>query len=287
MAQMMNELAVGRSVTAFANSPSAVWIDFYEYAAQLLCRGNVPWLDQTAFGAFHAQAQGLLRSGVVELPLEPILRALAGSSPGLAAEMRAKPRLGYPLRVLLGSPLLRQAVIGLLQPLRAANPTRPLVLSMPSPERLLEAAYELAHGEDPVLAVTADDACTGAVYVADLLGALSDCRLDGLLMVEAGDASQLSDEWLASYEPIINKAQHYRWETGLMAAGAVHPAEPEAGFDFQIGVEPAPGCMGQRIRYGADGAPQAAAPDSGRFRYVTISPDAVPERLLGWLEQFR
>ena len=283
---MRTELA-GRTVSAFATGPSAAWVDFYEYAGRLLARGAVPWLDQARFAAFHSQAQGLLKSGVVELPLEPILRAMAAASDDLARDMRGKSRLGYPLRVLLGHPALRESLIALLAPLRSANPTRPLVLSMPSPGRLLELAYELAHRAPPTSPVGPEDAANAAVYLADLLGALSESRLDGLLIIEPPTVSDLADEWLESYEPIVNKAQHYRWEVGLMAAGAENAVPAEAGFDYQIGMGRSPGRIGHLIRYGAEGPSGAIEKEGVGFYYITMSGDVIPERLLSWLEQFR
>lgn len=267
------------SITRFAAGQKAVWIDYYAYAAKLLAGGQVPWLDAAAFMAFHSKAQGLLKSGVVALPVEPVVRAFVAADASITEAMRGKSRTTFPLRKLLEEPALRDALSALLAPLRAANAARPLALLLPSPRAFLALAYELAFGE--VAEIGEDDVGSAAVYVADLLRDFAGSGIDAVVLVESG-AGQDAD--LAELEPIANKALDYRWQLGLLDIGRAAPLPADSRIDFLISAGlPAAASGGQWLTYGAGAAPSVTPLGEGQFRYVVVDPGAQPEALLGWL----
>lgn len=264
------------------NARPALWLDFYDYAATLLENGSVPWLDQARFSAFHGRAQALLKSGVVHLPVEPIADALLAANPALVDAMRAKSRTGYPLRRLLEEPALREAVARLLEPLRAANADRPLALMVPSPRRWLALAYRAARGQALAAEVAGngDEIGAAAVYVADFLRAFADCGLDAVVLVESPGQAPASAQELSWYDPVINKAHHYRWEVGLLDASPQEPVSA-GGVDFHI-APTLPEGMAGGIMLGPDFwmGTRPPAPGAGCFHYAVVPAAAVPETVL-------
>lgn len=267
------------SISQFAAGDKAVWIDYYTYAAKLLAGGQVPWLDAAAFMAFHSKAQGLLKSGVIALPMEPMVRAVVAADEAIVANMRGKSRTTFPLRKLLEEPALRSALTGLLAPLRAAHASRPLALLLPSPRAFLALAYELAFSEKAE--ISDDDVSSAAVYLADLLREFAASGIDAVVLVESGAGH---DADLAEVEPIANKALDYRWQLGLLDATRSAPLPATSRVDFLISAslpDAAPG--GQMLVYGEGAAPAVRPRGQGQFRYVVVDPGAQPEALLAWL----
>jgi hypothetical protein len=270
---------VAVSISQFAAGEKAVWIDYYAYAARLLAGGRIPWLDATAFMAFHSKAQGLLKSGVIALPVEPVVRAVVAADAAIAETMRGKSRTTFPLRKLLEEPALRSALSGLLEPLRAAHAGRPLALLLPSPRAFLALAYGQAFGE--TADISEDDVSSAAVYLADLLREFASIGLDAVVLVESGVTSEAD---LAELEPVANKAQDYRWQLGLLDAARVAPLPAASRIDFLISAAlPASAPGGRMLAYGAGAAPTVPPRGAGQFRYVVLDAEAQPEALLGWL----
>lgn len=265
-----------------------VWIDFYAYAADLLAKGKVPWLDQAQFVSFHATAQSLLRSDVISLPLEALATALLDDP--LRAAMKAKSRPGFPLRTLLQDAKLRDTAIGLLSPLRASYQQHPLTLLVPSPRRWLGGAYLAAHGTalDAAVAGDGDEIDSAAVYLADFLRCFADSNIDALLLLEnPGEAPASAEQW-AWYDPVTNIAKHYRWQVGVLDPAPVAPLTPGPAIDFCVAPSLAAGTPGG-LMLAADfwqgGTPQPL--EQGQFRYATIPAGAVPETVLQQLSQLR
>jgi len=265
-----------------------VWLDFYAYAAKLLAKGNVPWLDQAQFVSFLSTAQSLLRSDVISLPLESLVEALLDDD--LRAAMKAKSRPGFPLRTLLQDAKLRDTAMGLLTPLRASHQGVPLALLLPSPRRWLAGAYRSAHGAalDPEVAGDNDEIDSAAVYLADFLRCFADANIDALLLQEnPGEAPAAAEQW-ACYDPVVNIAKHYRWEVGVLDPAPAAPLAAGSGIDFCIAPALAAGTSGGLILdeafwQDADAPP----PGSGLFRYATIPADATPETVLQQLAKLR
>ncbi|MBI5920222.1 MAG: hypothetical protein HY847_01085 [Betaproteobacteria bacterium] len=267
---------------------SGVWLDFYAYAANLLAKGNLPWLDQAQFVSFLATAQSLLRSDVISLPLESLAEALLDDD--LRAAMKAKSRPGFPLRTLLQDAKLRDTVTGLLVPLRASHPGLPLSLLLPSPRRWLAGAYQSAHGEalDPEVAGDNDEIDSAAVYLADFLRCFADSNIDALLLLEnPGEAPSGAEQW-ACYDPVINIAKHYRWQVGVLDPAPAAPLSAGSGIDFCIAPALAAGTPGGLMLDPAFWQ-GAAAPslEPGQFRYAAIPAGATPETVLQQLAQLR
>jgi len=274
---------------ALTRARPLIWLDFHAYVAELF-RSPVPWLDQTAFAAFHAQAQGLLRSDVIALPVEPIADALIASDSGLRTAMAAKSRSVYPLRRLLEDTGLRKAVASLLLVLRASHAERPLALAIPSPRRWFALAYEAAHGVplDAHVARDADEIDGASVYIADFLRAFAESGVDVLLLCETPGQAPVNPEQLVAYQSVINSARHYRWEIGLLDAGWPSSPPGDVSLDFCV----APGgtlgkcggsLLGRAFWEGAD----ASAIADGHFYYAVIPAGATPERVLERLAVLR
>lgn len=274
---------MGNSITALASGAGrGLWIDFYDYAGNLLSQGRVPWLDQARFADFHGKAQGLLKSSVVTLPLVRVIEALLDEMPELAAAMRLKSRPGFPLRRLLQETALRDVTAALLQPLRLACRDNPLVLALPSPARMLTLAFEIAHEGtlDPAQAESGDEIEAASVYLADFLRVFAESGLDAILLDE-GEGGRAGQD-LDRYEPILNKAQHYRWEVGLKEASV--RGDGAEGFDFRLAPGLPANVVGANVlgdEFWSRDVPVHRP--AGQLLHVTIPVSAMPEAVLSRL----
>lgn len=266
-----------------------VWIDAHRYA-EALFGTLVPWLDQVGFSAFHAKAQGLLRSDVIALPVEEVAAALLAGNERLRAEMAGKSRSVYPLRRLLEDMRLRDTVANLLVVLRASHGEAPLVLAIPSPRRWLALAYEAARGTPLAVDIAGNfDEIDGAsVYIADFLRSFADSGIDTLLLCETPGEAPADIEQFSAYQSVINAARRHRWEIGLIDADAQSAPVKGDSFDFVVApVTDGTGMAGRLLgaEYFDGAAPSPIAAE--QFHYAVVPQQAKPERVLERLAALR
>ncbi len=261
-----------------------LWLDATDYAARLLAGGHAPWLDVAASVAWQRKAQGLLRADVLPLPLAPVAAKWVEANDGLRMAMSAKKRLLAPLRTLLADEALRAHLVELVRGLRASFGGAPLVLVLPSPRLWPALAYRLAFADAGEIEVTADDADAAAVYIADFLRAFGDAGVDAVALEEDAASAPRSMDDLGMYQPVLNLAQHYRWDVGLLTPRT--GAFDAAALDYVIAPGPQPGarCNGLRL---APGFWQGEAAPPATFRYAGIPADLQPEAVLDRLASLR
>lgn len=251
-----------------------LWLDYGAYAGALLANGSVPWLDVAAYVALQRKAQGLLKSDVLQLPVGAVGAAWVAARPALRETMAAKKRAVFPLKTLLADEDLRAHLVELARGLRACFPDLPLALACPSPREWVAQAYRMAHGEDTE--VGDDEADSAAVYLADFLRCFGEAGVDVLLLQESTGSEPADATGLDLYQPALNVAAHYRWETGLLAP-AGRCAAGTTGLGFVVGPD-------------AILPPDSwnAAMTAGRgLRYAVIPADAQPETVLQRLKELR
>jgi hypothetical protein len=250
-----------------------------------LAKDLPPWLDATAFVAWQGKLLGLLKPDVAELPLAPVVASWLDAHPALHEAMAAKNRTVFPLRTLLADEALRAHLVELIKAVRSAV-RLPLVLVLPSPRAWVGLAYRQAH--DGVAVVGDDEADSAAVYIADFLRSFGDTGLDALMLEEAADNEPTSAESIALYQPVLNVATHYQWDTALhLPSAAVYAAEA-AGFVCLIAPQPIAGTVTGVVVEptfwtGAD----TPAVSAGGFRYAEIPADVAPEQVLERLALLR
>lgn len=252
-----------------------LWLDYGDYAGALLANGSLPWLDVAAYVALQRKAQGLLRSDVLQLPVGAVCAAWVATQPALRAAMASKKRAVFPLKTLLADEPLRAHLVELAQGLRACFPEQPLALACPSPREWVAQAFGMAHGES--VDVGDDEADSAAVYLADFLRSFGDAGIDLLLLQESAESEPADAAGLELYQPVLNVAAHYRWETALLAP-AGRCAAGTAGLAFVLGPEailPPAAWNG------------AAATAGLGLRYAAIPADAQPEAVLERLKELR
>ena len=237
--------------------PKAVVFDHHEYAASVILRGGpVPWDNPTAYAAFFAQAQGLLRPDVALLDLNRLYGHLTTGNTGLASDMAARSRTGYALRTLLGNADLNGAVLDFVT-VFARTARQPVVLRIPSPMEWLLGTHHFSGAAD-ASDLDADNAENASMYVSDWLRAFAGLPVAGLVLdnrTPAGAARGVHVP-LEAYTPIANLAGNYRWTLGQLdddlvrlqgdpAVGAYIPArfwlEPDVALpagDFYVGELP-------------------------------------------------
>jgi hypothetical protein len=198
----------------------AVVFDHHEYAASVILRGHaVPWDNATAYAAFFAQAQGLLRPDVALLDLKRLYDHLTAGNTGLETAMAARSRTGYALRTLLGDHDVNKAVLEFAT-VFAKTARQPVVLRIPSPMEWLIGTHHFS-GSDDTSDLDADNAENASMYVSDWLRAFAALPIAGLLLdnrTPAGPSRNVSVP-LEAYTPIANLAGNYRWTLGQLDDG--------------------------------------------------------------------
>ena len=264
-----------------------LWLDYSEYAAALLAGGRAPWLDTAACLAWLRQAQSLLRSDVVTLPMGVVGAAWLDAHPTLVDAMAGrKRRAAAPLRTMLADEALRIQGVDLALALRAAFAQAPLVLACPSPRSWAAWAQgRCAPGESPDID---DDAVDGAAcFMADFLRVFSQCGIDAVLLEEATDTAPTTAAALQLYRPVLDLASQYRWDIGLHLP-QIGTAPLAQGLDFVVaprevdvpmrGFALDPACW--------NGTPAPACPPGG-FRFAAVPAGAQPEAVLARLADWR
>ncbi|MCI1256918.1 hypothetical protein [Corynebacterium provencense] len=256
----------------------SVIIDSAAYADRLLLQGRgVPWSDSTAAAAHFGQAQSLLHSSVVLLPVDGMMRwrlrqaALQGDS--LHRAMTAKTRRGFATRAFLADRELKDAVVRLVVA-SCAVLREPVLLQLPSPAELLVLADRAAQGGSGGTAFNDDDAENAAVYYSDWLRGFSGTGVAGLVIDERAATSGAE-----TLGPVVNVAEHYQWifsrrgassmQVGTAGAGTVDVPVLEKGY-----------WISDPLR-GDDSIPDGVA------LMTEIAENAVPEEVLTRLDALR
>ncbi|HMM77176.1 MAG TPA: hypothetical protein PJ986_15805 [Gammaproteobacteria bacterium] len=265
---------------------SPLWLEADAYAARLLARDAAPWLDSSAYIAWHRKMLALLEPGIAAVNITPILVAWTAHEASTLRSMQASRRAVAPFKHLLADPLLRAHLLAVLTGLRASYPGLPLALTAPSPHRGLLDAYRNAFGGTPEYC--ADDVDTAAMYLADFLRTFGEAGIELLLLEESPDSAPATDEALALYQAVLNVAAHLRWGIGLRQPAGDRAGMTYPGIDFVIG----PACAGRPCRAQALGPEfweddRAPAPQAGVLRYAEVPVDAIPERVLARLDALR
>ncbi|HEY8011796.1 MAG TPA: hypothetical protein VIE67_12460 [Rudaea sp.] len=263
-----------------------VWLAYDDYAAALLAKGVVPWLDVGAYLSWQRQAQGLLKSDVVTLALAPACAAWLDAHASLRAAMAAKSRTVYALKTLLADDELRGHLVELAAALRASQASTPLVLSLPSPRHWPALAYAQAHAGATV-EVDTDDADSAAMYIADFLRAFSALGIDGILIEEARDFRPGSAQDLDCYQAVLNVAQNYRWDIGLHLPAGGDGDLAQSGFAFAIAPQASSVPTGLIVPAEFWSAQALPADSTAAFRYAEIPAQTQPERVLDRLTALR
>jgi hypothetical protein len=195
----------------------AVAFDHHEYASSVILRGRpVPWDNATAYAAFFAQAQGLLRPDVALLDLNRLYGHLMSGNTGLETDMAARSRTGYALRTLLGDDDVNRAVLDFVT-VFAKTARQPVALRIPSPMEWLMGTHHFS-GADDTSDLDADNAENASMYVSDWLRAFAALPIAGLLLDNRTPAGASRDVTvpLEAYTPISNLADNYRWTLGQL-----------------------------------------------------------------------
>lgn len=264
-----------------AAEQTPLWIDAWDYGGAVLARGGEPpWLDVGELVAWHRQLQSLVSSDIVVIELASFYRSWLQYAPALRDAMAAKKRLGYALRTLLADPGSRAHLGEIVEALAGLYSDRPVLLALPSPKQWMAIAYCQAHAIDDV-EVSWDDAESASMYVADYLRNFAACGIAGLLLRDTDGPA--SDADTARYQPVLNVAEHYRWQVVLDGASAHYRPGPAQGVAFCLADSP-----------GEHSCPkvsldkwQGSAEQKPAFWYLNIPATAVPELVLERLQAVR
>lgn len=270
-----------------AKAGRLLWIEHQAYSARLLGGGRFPWLDATSCVALLRQAQGLLRSDVVTLPVAEIAKAWQANDVNLMQAMTDKTRRAHgPLKELLAHEGLRGHLNAMASALRASTPISIFVLTLPSPRDW--AAQTLASVGGTESAVDEDAVDASAACVADFLRQFASTGIDAVLLRESLPwINTDAPLWLELYRPVANVARHYDWDWGLELPAVVKLPQTDApGFTIApgfCGIAPA-GLMAPAALWQGQALP---TPPAGSFDHLTIPDNAHPETVLSQLAVLR
>lgn len=268
-----------------------LWLKSSAYTRRLLLgEAGDPWESASQYLAYFSQAHSLLKPDVAILEVGELFDSWLRRHPELQAELGAKRKLAFPLRKWLeqGGPreILAEVVTALLSHLRGQVP---LVLAMPSPQRWLRHANLAAGREDVVPEV--GDIEDAAMYVADLMRAVSMYEIGGLLLEEQAASPGEGALDLESYRPLINVAKHYRWPTAIRLAGhEVAPGPAVNDIEVFIG---SGHLQGRGLAQGLDigtslwAGGELPIPSAVQFYFVEVPPEQRPEHVLESLGRLR
>ena len=211
-----------------------IWFDAADYGrAKLLGGKTVPWNSPAELTAFFGKLQGMFHSDAVGVDLADVFAQRAADDEHLRAAMAARTRPGYALRTLLADEHARIAATEAVRALTATSSAVPLILTAPAPARWLAAAAEQALSDPGPL--SANQAETAAMYVADVLRTFGGLGVHGLLLDEGSvPVGDLIDP--ESYRSVLNVADHYEWPVVIRtAAAAAWPHGSIAGVTAWLG----------------------------------------------------
>lgn len=271
-----------------------LWLKSSGYARRLLLGpAGDPWQSAAQYLAFFTQAQGLLRPDVAVVEVAELYQSWVGRHPDLATEMAAKRRTSLPLRKLLEAEGPRKLLAEVLEAVDGSLRGRvPMVLALPAPRAFLRLAnHWIGRGDAEV---QPDDVEDAAMYMADLLRAVSTLPVGGVLLEDGPAEAATNAEDVAGYSALMNVARHYRWPLVLRLTGtpdAAALAAAAAGADAVIAGIGAESLAGKAVGVDAGAAlwEQGAlpAPDPWRFAFVEIPPEMKPEAVLDGLGRLR
>ncbi len=277
--------ALVERIAAGAKTKPLLWLDHFGYSARVLAGGSIPWLDAAEFLAYYCKAHRLLRPGVAPLPLEGFFDAWLTAHPSLVAGMAGKRRVGFALKTLLSAEGPRSLLSEIAAAARDSLASTPLVITAPSPRRLIAWAHARANDVADLaeVEVSGDDVESASMYVADFLRTFAESRVDALLLEETSGRGPRSAEEVGRYQPVINVARHYRWDVGLKVPDSAFAPGTEQGIDFCI-ANARWGGVGSVILDEAFWAGEPAPPVPGTgFYFARVPEDAAPEDVLARL----
>lgn len=287
MSQSLAELLPGSA----GRGEIRVWLKSSAYAKRLLLgESGDPWVSAAHYLAYFSQAHSLLKPDVAVIEVGDLYDAWAARQGGLVLPAGGRRRPATALRRLLESAgpkeLLAEVVEAVLAHLRGQAP---LVLAMPSPKRWIGIANRLSGRDD--IEASADDSEDAAMYIADLLRAVSAFEVSGLLLEEKpGDAAFSSGD-LARYQSVINVVRHYRWSIALrLPPGAVLPVDALTDLDAVIspGIERAgAAAVGRDISAAFAAGQDVPSLTERQFNFVELQPGLRPESVLEAMSRLR
>lgn len=269
-----------------AGPSGTLWIDYNEYAGALLAEGGVPWLDVAKLISWQRQANRLLSSDVISLPLVQVVKQWLKKHPKLVEMMGSKRRIGFALRTLLANLDLRTHLIDLSDGLRTSFPNLLLALVTPSPAVWVGQAHAQAFAGE-LIEIDIDSIDSAAVYVADFMRIFAEAGIDVLLLEENAATEPTDQETIDAYKPLFNLAAHYRWELGLRVPSG-SSIGTLGGPDFWIAPRTVSGIrVGAAVGIGFWEGETAPVYPEGGFWFLEIPAKENPEHVLDRLATLR
>lgn len=284
--------SLAESLRGGTQAARPLWVNSTDYAIRLFLKDSAQaWVDVHRTLWWIQQAQSLLKSDVIEIPLGAFVADWLRRNPQAAPAQGSAKKAA---RALLGLEEPRAQLADLLNAVSGSyRGSPPVVLRVPTPRGWLGLAASFL---GQTLECARDDEEAVAVYLADCLRSFSECGVDGILLEATTESRGPLLELLGRYDPVVNLAGHYRWSLGLQVGDAVQGLQDlDERVDFLLvpaGATPAAHTsvvLGSVLPAELWRAAAVAldVPSNASFLFAPVPDDAVPEQVLAALSRLR
>lgn len=216
-------------------SSKIVWLDFSDYAIRLFGKGYHDYLKSPeSFISIVSQGQALLKSDVVSINVESFYADYINENKELV-QTWANRKLGFAVKKLLASVEPKEIINEILSGLFFLyEHSKPLVIIVPSPKAWIRLIIDNV-GDGTQRDIDSNQIEAASIYQAEWLGGFSKVGLAGIVIKEDLGSEMDMDSNLESYQPILNIADHYQWNTGVYFNNFSNPLlKLNDRFDFTL-----------------------------------------------------
>jgi hypothetical protein len=196
-----------------------IWLDYIAYANRLFAGGKPElWQDPYLLITVYSQAQGLLRSDVIHIPVNKVYESWLEANSAEIEKWMGK-RTTFVLKKMIALEEPRNILLEVLRGLTQMNSdAKPFALSLGSPQQWLQWISRIVRpSEEPT--ISNDDVESAAMYLADYLRIYSTAGISAIVMEETDNLISEISERIEFYQPILNLASHYQWSVGFSFPG--------------------------------------------------------------------
>lgn len=194
----------------------SIWINFVYYAKRLYTssEGSDFWINPDTFISVYSQGQGLLRSDVLSIPVGEIYFNYLQQEQEVIHSWFGR-KLTFAQKKLLALEEPRHFLVSVITGLQNLfQGAKPLVLVLPSPQKWLYFLKSLIDQENSQM-ISDYEIEAVSMYLAEYLRGLSTLGLSAIVIEESDSPSIEILEALTYYQPMLNVANHYKWQVGM------------------------------------------------------------------------
>ncbi len=278
-----------------------VWLDFHDYANKLFAQDAEDfWLNPMQYIFAVKQAQGMLRSDILSIPIIRFFENWLRIHPEALEKWKGKKPTFVCKKILTEEEPL-QVLLEVTNGLKNLYPEQlPLVLVLSSPGQWLRLIQNHL-SEEKATSFDSEAIESVAIYLADFLRHFSTSGISAILFEDQDDELVCLNEWGELVQPVINVGKHYQWSTGIRLKSDVAEdvLQSLSSLDFILFADASPSAIHslwqQGLAHIGGGLNENfwnqgeifPSSDSRGLAFGTIPAMAQPEKVLERLREFR